>query len=157
MKLHYGRLLSCILGVELIGNIGSLATFSQITTWYAALEKPAFNPPNGIFGPVWTILFGLMGISLYLVWSSGANKKQISQVLIMFGIQLALNVLWSFVFFGWHQPGWAFLEIIILWLAILATLFLFYKISKTAAWLLVPYLAWVTFASVLTFAVWRLN
>lgn len=153
MKIHWGRLLGCIIGIELIGNIGSLATFSQITTWYAALNKPGFNPPNGIFGPVWTILFALMGVALYLVWSKKNNKKSLT----LFSIQLVLNVLWSFIFFGWHQPGWAFIEIIILWIAILATIIEFHKLSKTAAWLMVPYLAWVTFATVLTFAVWQLN
>lgn len=153
MKLNWARLLTCVIGVELIGNIGSLATFSQITTWYASLNKPVFNPPNSLFGPVWTILYALMGVALYLVWNEKNNKK----ALTLFAIQLVLNVLWSFVFFGWHQPGWAFLEIIILWVAILATILEFRKLSKTAAWLLVPYLAWVTFASVLNFAVWRLN
>ncbi len=153
MKINWGRLLGCIVGIELIGNIGSLATLSQITTWYAALNKPWFNPPSGIFGPVWTILFALMGIALYLVWQQKNNKR----ALTLFGVQLALNALWSFIFFGWHQPGWAFIEIVIMWIAILATIIEFHKISKTAAWLMVPYLAWVTFASVLTFAVWQLN
>ncbi len=153
MKINWGRLLGCIFGVELIGNIGSLATFSQITTWYAALNKPAFNPPNGIFGPVWTILFALMGIALYLVWSEKNNKK----ALALFAIQLVLNVLWSFVFFGWHQPGWAFIEIMLLWIAIATTIIEFKKLSKAAAWLMAPYLAWVSFAAVLTFAVWQLN
>ena len=157
MKHNVGLLLGCILGIELIGNIGSLATFQQITTWYLGLAKPAFNPPNWIFGPVWTILFALMGISLYLVWSSGANKKQLKPAITIFAIQLVLNVLWSFVFFGWHQPGWAFLEIVILWVAIVLTMSQFAKISKPAAWLLAPYLAWVSFATVLTAAVWQLN
>lgn len=153
MKINLGRLIGCVVCTELIGNIGSLATFSQITTWYAALNKPGFNPPNGIFGPVWTLLYALMGVALSLVLAEKDNKKAV----ILFAIQLALNVLWSFVFFGWHQPGWAFVEIVILWIAILATIIEFHKISKAAAWLMVPYLAWVTFASVLTFAVWQLN
>lgn len=153
MKVQWGKLLGCIAAIQLIGNIGSLATFSQITTWYAALNKPSFNPPNGIFGPVWTILFALMGIALYLILSEKNNKK----ALTLFTIQLVLNVLWSFVFFGWHQPGWALFEIVILWIAILATIIEFHRISKPAAWLMVPYLAWVTFAAFLTFSVWQLN
>lgn len=146
-----------IVGVEAIGNIGSLATFSQITTWYAALAKPAFNPPSWVFGPVWTILFAMMGVALYLVWRSGTKKAGVKTALSVFGLQLALNVLWSFVFFGSHQPYWAFIEIILLWLAILATIKLFYPISRLAAWLLVPYLVWVTFASFLNYAIWQLN
>ncbi len=157
MKILWLRLVGCILGVELIGNLGSLATFSQITTWYTALNKPSFNPPNGIFGPVWTLLFALMGLAFYLVWSSKYRTKEIRNAVSIFIVQLLLNVLWSFVFFGWHQPGWAFAEIVALWFAIVLTLGAFYKISKLAAWLLVPYLVWVTFASVLTFAVWQLN
>jgi tryptophan-rich sensory protein len=157
MKLNWARLIGCIIGVELIGNIGSFATFNQITTWYAALNKPSFNPPNFLFGPVWTILFALMGIALYLVWSHSGDKKEVKSALALFAIQLMLNVLWSFVFFGWHQPGWAFVEIILMWLAIFATIVSFSKISKTAAWLMVPYLAWVSFATCLTYAVWRLN
>lgn len=153
MKINVGRLVACVVGVELIGNIGSLATFSQITTWYTALDKPSFNPPNAIFGPAWTLLYALMGVALSLVLAEKNNKRAIT----LFAIQLALNVLWSFIFFGWHAPGWAFVEIIVLWIAILATIIEFKKLSTTAAWLMVPYLAWVTFAAVLNFAVWRLN
>lgn len=148
--------LGFIILIELIGNIGSLATFSQIDTWYTTLAKPAFNPPNWVFGPVWTTLFALMGISLYLVWLR-AEKPQFKTALAIFSPQLTLNVLWSFIFFGWHQPGLAFAEILVLWVAIAATISIFYKISRLAAWLMIPYLAWVTFAAILNFAIWQLN
>jgi tryptophan-rich sensory protein len=156
MKLNWPRLLGCIIGIEIIGNIGSLATFSQIITWYAGLVKPSFNPPSWVFGPVWTILFILIGISLYIAWSK-ATQKQTKKILTIFSVQMILNVLWSFVFFGWHQPGLAFIEIILLWFAIVLTIIEFNKISKLAAGLLVPYLLWVSFATILTFAVWQLN
>lgn len=148
--------LGYIVLIELIGNIGSFATFSQITNWYAQLAKPAFNPPNWLFGPVWTLLFALMGVSLYLV-VKGGQKKATQSAIFLFGLQLTLNVLWSFIFFGWHQPGLAFIEIVLLWLAIVATIKAFFRLSPLAAWLLVPYLGWVTFASALNYAVWQLN
>lgn len=158
-KIHWGALLGFVLGSEIIGNIGSLATFSQITTWYATLNKPSFQPPNWLFGPVWTILFALMGISLYLIWSQRSAKTtaQVDAAVKIFALQFALNVLWSFLFFGFHEPYLAFIEICILWLAIVATIIQFKGISRTAAWLLLPYLAWVSFASVLNYAVSRLN
>lgn len=99
----------------------------------------------------------MMGVALYLVWRTGTEKAQVKAALAIFALQLVLNVLWSFLFFGFHQPYWAFIEIILLWLAILATIKVFYPISKAAAWLLVPYLVWVTFASLLTYAIWQLN
>lgn len=141
----------------MVGNIGSLATFSQITTWYAQLAKPAFSPPNWVFGPAWTLLFALMGVALYLIWIKQLDQKAKRLAISVFSLQMALNVLWSFIFFGFHQPGLAFFEIIVLWLAIAGTIKIFYQHSKLAGWLLVPYLAWVTFASILNFAVWQLN
>lgn len=155
----WGTLIGFVLGAEIIGNIGSLATFSQITTWYATLNKPAFQPPNWLFGPVWTILFALMGISLYLIWSQRSAKTaaQVDSAVKIFAVQFALNVLWSFLFFGYHETYLAFLEILLLWMAIVVTIMQFRRILPTAAWLLLPYLAWVTFASILNFAVSRLN
>ena len=156
---NWGTLIGFVLGAEIIGNIGSLATFSQITTWYATLTKPAFQPPNWLFGPVWTILFALMGMSLYLVWSQRTERTavQVDSAVKIFAVQFALNVLWSFLFFGFHETYLAFLEIIILWVAIVATIVQFRRILPTASWLLLPYLAWVTFASILNFAVSNLN
>ncbi|SNQ60274.1 TspO/MBR family protein [Candidatus Methanoperedens nitratireducens] len=139
------------------GFIGSVFTFPSIPTWYAALTKPLFNPPYWIFAPVWTILFILMGISLYLVWNKGLQDKKVKISLFIFGVQLVLNVLWSFLFFGLHSPFYAFLEIIILWAAIVLTIVNFFKISRTAGLLLLPYILWVSFAAILNFSIWRLN
>ena len=120
------------------------------------IAKPSWNPPDFIFGPVWTTLFVMMAVAGWLVWKPAGFKAAVAP-LTLFGIQLLLNVAWSWIFFGAHQPGWAFAEIIILWLAIVATMVAFFRCSKIAGWLLVPYLAWVSFASVLNLAIWRLN
>jgi translocator protein len=148
-----------IVGLEVVGNIGTLATFSQITTWYAGLHQPSFSPPNWLFGPAWTILFALMGISIYLIRraQTNNNREQIARAYKFFILQMALNVTWSFIFFGFHEPYAAFIEILVLWLAIIATILEFYPISKKAAWVLLPYLLWVSFASLLNYAVFRLN
>jgi len=145
-----------ILIVFSFGFIGSFFTTSSITNWYAFINKPLFSPPNWIFGPVWTLLYILMGISAFLIWKKRDNLKTKS-ALIFYGIQLILNALWSIIFFGMHNPGLALLEIIILWLFILITLIKFYKINKTAGLLFIPYLLWVSFASILNYAIWILN
>lgn len=124
--------------------------------WYAALNKPAWNPPGWIFGPVWTALYAMMALAAWLVWQQGGFAVQ-RRPLGLFLLQLALNALWTPLFFGLHQPGLAFVGIILLWLAILATLLTFWRVSRAAAWLLVPYLAWVSFATVLNGTIWRLN
>jgi len=149
------KLIITIFITELAGGIGSLFTFS-IPTWYATLAKPALNPPNWVFAPVWTTLFLLMGLAAFLIWKEGLDKKEVKIALAVFLGQLILNSLWSFIFFGWHNPGAAFLELIILWLAILATILTFYKVSRPAAYLLIPYIFWVTFAGYLNFSIWRL-
>ena len=149
-------LLISILIVFSFGFIGSFFTTSSITNWYAFINKPLFSPPNWIFAPVWTLLYILMGISAFLIWKKRDNLKT-KQALIFYGIQLILNALWSIIFFGMHNPGLAFLEIIILWLFILITLIKFYKINKTAGILFIPYLLWVSFASILNYAIWMLN
>jgi tryptophan-rich sensory protein len=138
----------------LAGFIGSLFTTKSIPNWYATIQKPSFNPPNWIFGPVWTTLFIMMGIALYLVWTSG---KANNAVLWIFGIQLGLNALWSILFFGLHSPLWAFVDIIALWLAILATIISFYSVSATASCLLIPYILWVSFATILNWKIMVLN
>ncbi len=137
---------------ELAGIIGSVFTVSAIPTWYAALAKPVLRPPNWLFGPIWTTLYALIGVAAYLVW----NKRH-GQALRIFGVQLVLNATWSIVFFGLQSPGWALLNIIALWLAIVWTIKVFYRISKPAAYLLVPYLLWVSFGSYLNYAIWVLN
>ena len=146
-----------ILLAESAGVLGSFFTFSAIPTWYATLVKPAFNPPSWVFGPVWTVLYALMGIAAFLVWKRGWKKPDVKSALLVFGIQLALNALWSIIFFGMKELGIAFGEIVLLWFAIVATIRAFYRIDQRAAWLLVPYLAWVTFAAALNYALWSLN
>lgn len=147
---------------ELAGVIGSVFTASAIPTWYASLEKPALNPPGLVFGPVWTALYFLIGVAAFLIWkkldeAGPAEKSRPKIALAIFGLQLAFNAVWSVIFFGLQNPGAAFLDIIALWFAIILTVFVFYKISKPAAVLLLPYLAWVTFAAYLNFAIWMLN
>jgi tryptophan-rich sensory protein len=136
--------------------IGSVWTSSSLETWYPALVKPGFNPPNWIFGPVWTVLYVMMAVAAWLVWQRGAPPPG-PMVWIPFFTQLTLNTAWSGIFFGLRQPGWAAAEIALLWLAIAATILAFRVRSRTAAWLLVPYLAWVSFASLLNVTIWRLN
>ncbi|MGD8373845.1 MAG: tryptophan-rich sensory protein [Candidatus Woesebacteria bacterium] len=150
------KLIISLLLPFLAGAIGSLATYTNIPTWYATLAKPEFNPPNWIFGPVWTTLYVLMGVSLYLVWTTKTKHKKQSAC-IAYATQLSLNALWSLVFFGAHWFVGSSVIVILLWAAIVATIKLFWPISKSAAWMLVPYLAWVSFASVLTLAVSSLN
>lgn len=136
------------IGVSLAaGWIGSIFTMSAISTWYAGLVKPELNPPSWVFGPVWTVLYILMGIALYLVWSKGWGHKNVQVATAIFGVQLVLNVLWSYLFFGIQAPFLAFVEIVILWIAILMTIAAFYRVSVPAAILLVPYFLWVSFAA----------
>lgn len=141
---------------QLAGLVGSIFTFPSISNWYKYLNKPFFNPPNWIFGSVWTTLYLLMGISFYLIWQSKSKKKNNKYFLIFF-IQLFLNSLWSIIFFGLHNTLLAFIEIMFLWLAIILTMLGFYKVSKPAGLLLIPYILWVSFASVLNFAIFILN
>lgn len=141
----------------LAAGVGSAFTAGAIDTWYAALNKPFFNPPNWIFGPVWTLLYLLMGISLYLVWIAKGDKKAKRQAITFFIIQLGLNTLWSILFFGLKSPSAAFIGIVFLWLTIFLTIKNFLRISKVAGWLLIPYIAWVSFASVLNLSIIILN
>lgn len=147
------KLILSILTCQMAGFLGSLATTPAIPTWYASLNKPSFNPPNWIFAPVWTTLFLLMGISLFIILNQKKNKKAKA----IFFIQLGLNTLWSFLFFGLQSPLLAFLEILILWTAILLTIIQAYKLQKWAGILLIPYLLWVSFAAFLNFTIWRIN
>lgn len=138
------------------GGIGSFATAAKIPTWYATIAKPAWNPPNWVFGPVWTTLYVLMGIAAWMIWMRW-EQPGTGRALTWFGIQLGLNTLWSFVFFSMENPGAAFVEIVAMWLAIVVTIDAFRSISPIAAALLLPYLGWVTFASALNFTIWRMN
>jgi len=137
--------------------VGSIFTISAIPTWYAQLAKPSFAPPNWLFGPAWTLLYFLMAISLWLVWEKGFKAKGVRRAIGIFSFQLLLNALWSIAFFGLKSPLMGFLIIALLWYSILSTIVAFYKIDKRAAWLLLPYIAWVSFASILNFAVMVLN
>uniref|UniRef100_A0A7C6A8T2 Tryptophan-rich sensory protein n=1 Tax=candidate division WOR-3 bacterium TaxID=2052148 RepID=A0A7C6A8T2_UNCW3 len=151
------KLVISIIICQLAGIIGAIFTNKSIPTWYASLKKPAFNPPAWLFGPVWTALFLLMGIALFLIWQKGINFEGVKRALIVFSAQLIFNILWSILFFGLRSPLAAFIAIIILWILILLTIVLFYPIAKTAGLLLLPYLLWVSFASILNFSLWRLN
>lgn len=156
-KIDWRKLIISIGLCEGAGIIGSLFTVSAIPTWYATLVKPSFNPPGWIFGPVWTTLYALMGISLYRIWKKGTKKKQVQYALMLFGIQLVLNALWSLIFFGAHNLVGALVEIVVLLGFIIATIAEFRKLDKLATYLLTPYLLWVTFATFLTYSIWRLN
>lgn len=139
------------------GAIGSVFTADAIPGWYAGLNKPPFNPPNWLFGPVWTALYITIGIALFIVWKEGTGNSLVRQALIIFAVQLALNVLWSLVFFGMRNISFGLLVIILLWISIAFTARRFYRISSVAGILLIPYLLWVTFASVLNFFFYKLN
>lgn len=142
---------------QIAGLVGSIFTMPAIPIWYDTLDKPFFTPPNWIFAPVWSLLFTIIGISAFLIWRTGSKEKNVRNALGIFIIQLLLNILWSFLFFGLRSPLAGFIEIIVLWFAILLTIVKFYKISKLAGFLLLPYILWVSFALVLNFYLWRLN
>jgi len=151
------KLIISILICNSAGFIGSIFTTSALPTWYDSLEKPSFNPPSWVFGPVWITLYTLMGISAYLVWRKGIHNSQVKTALIIFGVQLFLNAIWSPIFFGLRALFAALVVIVILWIAILFTIFAFYKISKAAAVLLIPYIFWVSLATILNYSLWILN
>jgi tryptophan-rich sensory protein len=140
-----------------VGSSGSIFTSPQIGTWYASLAKPSWTPPNWAFGPVWTTLFILMGISLYIIWNRGFRTRMSKMALALFITQFALNVLWSFLFFALQSPIYGLIGIIPLWIMIAATIVAFYRISRPAAFILIPYLAWVTIATLLNYSLLVLN
>lgn len=152
-----GRLIASLAITLAAAGIGGIATASSVNTWYQELVKPSFNPPSWLFGPVWTVLYILMGIALFLVWQEVSEGHTSQGALVTFAIQLLLNVLWSFAFFGLRSPLAGLVVIVLLWLAILATILSFYRVSPTAAYLLVPYVLWVSFAAILNFSIWWLN
>ena len=142
---------------ELAGILGSVFTTPSIPGWYAGLAKPSFNPPSWLFGPVWTILYALMGVAAWLVYEKGVKRPDVKKALSVFAAQLILNALWSIVFFGAQMILGAAVIIVLLGAMILLTIRLFGKISKPAAWLLVPYILWVSFATVLNISLYVLN
>ncbi|HVG28865.1 MAG TPA: TspO/MBR family protein [Pyrinomonadaceae bacterium] len=137
-------------------GVASLFTAPAIPVWYAHLRKPAWSPPNRLFGPVWTLLYASMAVAAWLVWRA-AGFRAARLALALFAAQLVLNALWSVVFFGWKRPGLAFAEIMLLWAAIFATTVAFWQFSRPAAWLMIPYLWWVTFAAFLNHSIWKNN
>ncbi len=150
------KLIGALVVCQLAGIIGSLFTTPSIKGWYETITKPSFNPPNWIFGPVWFTLFVLMGIALYLILKK-KNSKARTIALWLFATQLVLNTLWSIIFFGLQNPLFALIELAILLIVLIFTTIHFYKLNKTAGILLLPYLAWGTFAAVLNFFIWKLN
>lgn len=157
MTQKYLKLFVSIVLCELVGIAGTPFTTSAIPSWYAGLTKPFFAPPNWVFGPVWTILYALMGVSIFLILQKGIQKKQVRQAASIFAVQLFLNFTWSIVFFGARSPILGLINIILLASMIVLNIRLFYPLSKTAAYLLLPYLAWVSFATILNMAIFFLN
>ncbi len=139
------------------GAAGTVYTLPQITGWYASLIKPSWTPPNWAFGPIWTTLYVLMGIALFLIWREGLGRKDVKISIVIFAIQLIINVMWSLVFFGGHNIFGGLILIIILWISILINIIVFYQISRPAGLILVPYLIWVTIAAYLNYSVYLLN
>jgi tryptophan-rich sensory protein len=145
-----------LLAVFLVAAIGGIATASGVRDWYPSLNKSAWNPPAWIFGPVWTVLYLSIAVAGFLAWRA-AGFRGAKWVMVVFTLQLMLNAAWSWIFFGLRQPGWAFVEITLLWLAIVVTAIALFRVSRVGGTLFLPYLLWVTFAAALNFAIWRLN
>ena len=151
------KLVIAIVIPQLVAAGGAYFTVTGRDSWYQQLEKPEWNPPGWVFGPVWTVLYVLMGIAFYLVWTSVEAGGKKRTAMVFWGLQLFFNFLWSFLFFGQQLIGWALADIMLLWLLILLTIFAFARIHKLAAWLLVPYISWVSFAGILNYTIWQLN
>jgi len=152
----FGLAVSVII-CELVGIGGSAFTVKSIPTWYAQLNKPLFSPPNWLFGPVWTLLYAIQGIAAYLIYQKIPTNPQAKTALGLFVVQLILNAIWTPLFFVAHNIKLAFFEIVLMWISILLSTIWFFRADETAGWLMLPYLAWVTFASVLNYSLWRLN
>lgn len=140
-----------------LGFLSGFSTFESIEGWYTTLNKPSFNPPNWIFGPVWSVLYLMMGVASGLIWNLGLNKPGVKPALIIFALQFALNLAWTPVFFGMHQLFAALIIIVLMWCAIWLCMIRFYRLRSISGWLLIPYLLWVSFATILNGALWRLN
>jgi len=151
------RLVVSIVVSQLAGGLGAFFTTPAIPTWYASLNKPAFNPPNWVFFPVWTTLYTLMGIAAFLVWRKGLHERRVRVALVVFLIQLILNLAWTITFFGLYSLFGAVIAIVFLWIMIVVNIVVFWRISKAAGALLIPYILWVSFAGLLNVSVWMLN
>ncbi len=152
----WAKIILCSIVIVILGTLSGLSTVSQIPTWYAELNKPSWNPPSWIFGPMWTTLYILMGVALARIWHLTSSQAR-STALILFGIQLLLNLIWSPIFFGMHKLGLALIVILILVICIILTIRSFVSLDKVSGWLLVPYLLWVSFASFLNYTIYQLN
>jgi len=141
----------------IVGGTSGFFTATGVESWYQTIARPTWNPPGWLFGPVWTTLYVMMGISLFLVWKEDTSVELKKIAIALFTVQLVLNFFWSFIFFNQHQIGWALVEIIAMWVFILLTIFAFAQVNKAAAWLLVPYISWVSFATILNYTIWQLN
>jgi translocator protein len=153
----FGKLCLCIGVSQAAGLLGSVFTVTSVGTWYQQLDQPAVAPPGWVFGPVWTVLYTLMGIAAFLVWERGIKRPGVKAALAAFAVQLVLNALWSVVFFGAQDIGGALLVILALWGMIILTTMLFWRVSRTAGVLMLPYFAWVTFATYLNYVFWVRN
>lgn len=154
---NYLKLIICLLASFAAAAIGGYATALSLNDWYMTLNKPSFNPPNWLFGPVWSVLYTLMGVAAYLVWKEGDNKFGVKVAMGLFFAQLVLNALWSWAFFAWQSLGWASIEISVLWVVILLCIINFNRVRRLSAYLMIPYLLWVSFATLLTISIWWLN
>ena len=141
----------------IVGGTSGFFTATGVESWYQTIARPTWNPPGWLFGPVWTTLYVMMGISLFLVWKEDTSVELKKIGIALFAVQLVLNFFWSFIFFNQHQIGWALVEIAVMWVFILLTIFAFAQVNKAAAWLLVPYISWVSFATILNYTTWQLN
>jgi tryptophan-rich sensory protein len=153
---QYVQLFFCLTIPLIIGGVSGFATSGGLQDWYPSLAKPSFNPPNFLFGPVWTTLYLLMGVSLYMILQLPPSTAR-RNALIIFGVQIFLNFWWSIIFFSWHEMGWALVEIIAIWFSILAMIITFKQLKPIAGYLQIPYLMWVSFATLLNASLWWLN
>ena len=152
-----GKLICSVSLCLMTGFVGSFSTMNSVKTWYAELSRPSFTPPDWTFGVVWPILYVMMGISVFMIWNRGLDKRKVKVALGLFVLQLVLNGLWTPIFFGLHMIALALIEIVLLWIAILLTILVFWRISKAATFFLFPYILWVSFAAILNTALWYLN
>ena len=151
------KIIICVFVCLAVGGLSGYATSDAIGSWYADLNKPFFNPPGWVFGPVWTMLYTLMGVSTAMIWHKGLNTPGVKKALMVFSIHLALNFFWSIIFFGLEQPFWALIEILFLLASIIAFTVYYYRIKPVTAWLQIPYILWVSFATVLNASIVYLN
>ena len=157
MMNNAAKLIIAVAAPVVVGGLSGFATSRGVSIWYPTLVKPSFNPPAWVFGPVWTVLYIMMGVAAFLVWRQGVGADGVRVALAVFVVQLALNGLWSILFFGIQSPGWALVEIVVLWCAVGATIWLFWRVAPAAGALLLPYWAWVSFATILNASLWWLN